>query len=404
MTLLFRSISTIVAYMMAFTASSHSDAPKEFTTQIRGTVIDRPYSKTVIMTRIYENQMVHGVEIPIVDGKFSHDLTTDTREMWELVFYDESMRGAWRPVRFFSEPGTVEMTLYPMDRHDENRLEGGILNTEYAALQDLKELWWKIKKEETAKLEKRGYKPKSISSINGEWIIEEPDTSTPEGLALHEEFLALEKRTMPGMELEYYRNNPTIVSYSHLYMGIKSLQNPDKTMMQPYIDVYNEVGYVEKFQDSPYTREIANLLGALGNIRVGGRYIDFTLPDLDGNNVTVSEYIAGKVALIDLWMPWCGPCRRSAIETIPVWEEFRDKGFTVIGASGDSNLETIRKAASKDGYPWPTLVDLRGSAGIWSKYGISNAGGSRYLIDRDGTILAINPNEEQLREILSLKL
>jgi peroxiredoxin len=408
--LLFSTITAAVCVAVC-ASCDRGRAPKEFTTEIRGTVIDRPDSKALLLSRSYEDTRVAGIEIPIVEGRFEYDLTTDTREMWQLIFMDEMQRGSMIPTYFFSEPGTVELILHPFDLAlEENKVRGGKLNTEYAAFRDSILMWENIKRKEGGKIIERGYKPRSMTmswdpeTQTSTKTLREPDTSTPEGLALHREWLALEKRTLPGKMLEYFRSTPSMVSYAWLYRSIKSELQLDEEAARPYIDIYNEVGYAEKFPDSPYTRELANLLGAVGNIKVGGRYIDFTLPDLDGNSVTVSEYIAGKVALIDLWMTWCGPCRSSAMDAIPVYEEFRDRGFTVIGVNGDSDLEGIKAAAAKDGYPWPTLVDLKGAAGIWSKYGIGGAGGSSYLVDRDGTILAVNPRADQLRSILSEKL
>ena len=137
-----------VVCMAVLAACGGSGAPKEFTTKIRGTVVDRPDSKALVMIRAYEDPRVHGVEIPITDGKFEYDLTTNVCEEYELIFMDEMQRGSMRPAHFFSEPGTVELTLYPMDRYDENRLAGPKLNTEFAVFRDSMLMWDKIKREE----------------------------------------------------------------------------------------------------------------------------------------------------------------------------------------------------------------------------------------------------------------
>jgi hypothetical protein len=243
------SILATAVCLAAFAACNNSGAPEEFTTEIRGTVVDRPDSKTLLLARIYEDMRVTGIEIPIVDGKFSHDLTTDTREEWQLVFEDELEEGSFRPVYFFSEPGTIEMTLHPQGRHNENRLGGGKLNTEWVALQDSMNRWNTIKREEGRRLVEQGYRPRSMTiSYNretktSEETVIEPDTSTPEGKALHEKWLSLEKRTIPGKISEYLRNNPSIVSYAQLYQNIKSglsWKNADE-----YIDIYNSAGYAE---------------------------------------------------------------------------------------------------------------------------------------------------------------
>ncbi|MBM6663213.1 TlpA family protein disulfide reductase, partial [Marseilla massiliensis] len=41
---------------------------------------------------------------------------------------------------------------------------------------------------------------------------------------------------------------------------------------------------------------------------------------------------------------------------------------------------------------------------IWKRYGIGNAGGGRFLVGRDGKILAINPDAAQVEAILEKEL
>jgi thiol-disulfide isomerase/thioredoxin len=130
-------------------------------------------------------------------------------------------------------------------------------------------------------------------------------------------------------------------------------------------------------------------------------FIDFTAVDLTGKPVKLSELIAGKPAVLHLWASWCGPCRQKGKELIPVYEEFRDKGFVVIGVARERGSTTAAEAAVKlDKYPWENLVEIDDVEKIWVKYGIGNAGGSDFLIDENGIIVAVAPSIEEIREFL----
>ena len=171
---------------------------------------------------------------------------------------------------------------------------------------------------------------------------------------------------------------------------------------QEYISIYPklfESTYKQKFAFHPYVNSLERVVASL-NVKVGGSYIDFTAPDLDGNRITLSEQIKGKVALIDLWASWCGPCRCSSNSMIPVYEAYKDKGFTVVGVARERQADDMKKAVAKDKYPCLNLIELNDAGKIWDKYGIGNAGGGTFLVDKVGKILLIQPTAEDVKACL----
>jgi hypothetical protein len=62
----------------------------------------------------------------------------------------------------------------------------------------------------------------------------------------------------------------------------------------------------------------------------------------------------------------------------------------------DQFLQSINKYK----YPWTVLSEINNENDIWEKYGISKSGGSQFLVDNVGKILAINPSTEELEKII----
>jgi peroxiredoxin len=62
---------------------------------------------------------------------------------------------------------------------------------------------------------------------------------------------------------------------------------------------------------------------------------DFTLQDLSGKSVSLSQY-NGSIVVLDFWATWCPPCRMSIPELVKLQDQYRDKGLVILGISVDS--------------------------------------------------------------------
>ncbi|MBE7559812.1 TlpA family protein disulfide reductase [bacterium] len=89
----------------------------------------------------------------------------------------------------------------------------------------------------------------------------------------------------------------------------------------------------------------------LPKVAVGDVPPQFTATDLDGKPCNLAD-LKGKVVLLDFWATWCGPCMAEVPNVTPVWMEFKDKDFVIVGISLDSmasllscNLERTDQAA-----------------------------------------------------------
>ena len=126
---------------------------------------------------------------------------------------------------------------------------------------------------------------------------------------------------------------------------------------------------------------------------------DFTLPDKDGNMVSLSDF-AGKRVVVYFYPKDSTPgCTRQACAFAGAYGKFQDLGVTVIGISRDSSA-SHKRFAEKNSLPFILLSDPERQAieayGVWQKkkmYGKVSMGivRSTFVIGPDGTVEKVMP-------------
>jgi peroxiredoxin len=131
---------------------------------------------------------------------------------------------------------------------------------------------------------------------------------------------------------------------------------------------------------------------------------DLSLPDLDGNDVSLAE-MRGKIVLLNFWATWCGACRSEMPSLEGLYRDFRsypDFAVLTVNIDNRSGKQSVARVMAIGGYDFPVLLD--GENAAKGSYGVSGIS-STFMIGRQGRIIwncvgALDWSNQSLRDAL----
>jgi peroxiredoxin len=112
---------------------------------------------------------------------------------------------------------------------------------------------------------------------------------------------------------------------------------------------------------------------------------DFTLQNLDGKNVSLSDF-RGKTIIINFWATWCTPCQFETPFFQAIHNERASKGVVILAIDIKESSATVKSCANSKGMTFPILLDTE--AEVAQKYCLPSAVPITFFVNTQGVIKA----------------
>ena len=279
---------------------------------------------------------------------------------------------------FFCDPGTLQVNLKSQDSIAYSSIQGGASQTVY--------MDYRIMQSQIVATQ---------MALQAAYQEAAQKNDSPKMNQISQEFNNLNAHYLKSIKefVSLHRNSP--VSAYIIYTDLSHPSLPLSETQEAFALLDRAVLKNTKFYtliENKITRANGSSIGYKANL--------FTQTNTDGKPVKLEDF-KGQYVLIDFWASWCRPCRMENPNVVAAYQKYKQKGFTVLGVSMDSNKEAWINAIKQDQLTWTHVSDLKGWGNeVGQLYGVSSIP-QNFLIGPDGVIIAKELRGPALEQKLS---
>jgi len=139
--------------------------------------------------------------------------------------------------------------------------------------------------------------------------------------------------------------------------------------------------------------------GALRRLDIKGKPFEISAAGLAGGTIDAKDF-RGKVVLVVYWATWCTPCTQDIPVLRALYEQYRDRGFEILGVNLDTTAQPVGPYLKEHKVTWPQIHEPGGlESGPATSMGVI-VPPVMFLVNPQGVVVSPVLSVDELKTIL----